>query len=206
MGPHSNAVDLSGDLPDPWDTSTGDTLPGDRSTDSDELISRLAGDDVERLMGGGKPLPQRVVSSPVQELASQLDNFFTELRQKQTETMAALARQEEHQQQQGGLIIDEAERRALVGDLQIDEAGSEIQHFDDHESAAAMSAEMSAAHRLFIDPDPAPAWYARPLDWCGGAIESLSPALRVLISLTAICTFLAACAALVYVLILRQQG
>src|SRR5437762_2624937 len=98
MGPH--AVDL----PDPFD-SYGDTLPGDRN-DTDELISRLAGDDVERLMGG-KP---RV--GPVQELTSQLDDFFEELRQRQTESMQALARQE-----QGGMIINEAERQALVGDL-----------------------------------------------------------------------------------------
>jgi hypothetical protein len=57
---------------------------------------------------------------------------------------------------------------------------------------------------MFLDPDPAPAWYARPLHWCGGMIESLSPGARILVNLTAILSFLAACAVLVYVLILRQ--
>ena len=106
MGPNPHAVDL----PDPWD-SPGDTIPGNRS-DNEDLISRLAGDDVERLMGG-RPVSR---AGPVQELTSQLDDFFEQLRQKQTETIQALARQD-----QGALVIDEDERRALVGDLDMDE-------------------------------------------------------------------------------------
>jgi hypothetical protein len=172
MGPH--AVDL----PDPFEDygdAPGDALLGDGN---DELISRLAGDDVERLMGGHARV------GPVQELTSQLDNFFEELRQRQTQTIQALARQE-----QGGLVIDEAERQALVGDL-----GGDLDRID---SPLAM-------HQAFVDPDPRPAWYARPLDWCGGMIESLSPGARIVVNITAVLSFLAACAVLAYVLILRQ--
>ena len=172
MGPH--AVDL----PDPWDTP-GDTIPGN---ESDDLISRLAGDDVERLMGGR---PARVGAGPVQELTSQLDNFFEELRQRQTETIQALARQE-----QGGLIINDAERQALVGDLDMDEA-SDIE-------------TTLAAHAGFVDPDPHPAWYARPIEWCGAMMESLSTPARITVNIVAVLSFLAACAALIYVIILRQ--
>jgi hypothetical protein len=194
MGPHhdGNAIDL----PDPWDTSTGDTIPGSVSggENDEELISRLAGDDVERLIGGRALPQQRGGTGPVQELTSQLDQFFAELRQKQTETIQALARQDEGGVS-GGLVIDDAERQALVGDLQLDDPlpPSELQ------ASPAIS-----PHRLFIDAEPAPAWYARPLHWGGGMIESLSPAARILVSLTAILSFLAAGAALVYVLILRQ--
>ena len=179
MGPH--AVDL----PDPFDAfgdTPGDTLPADRN-DTEELISRLAGDDVERLMGG-RPVAR---AGPVQELTSQLDNFFEELRQRQTESIQALARQE--QGGQGGPIVNEAERQALVGDFEMDEPSG---------------VQTLSPHRMFLDPDPAPAWYARPLHWCGGMIESLSPGARILVNLTAILSFLGACAVLVYVLILRQ--
>ena len=184
MGPNPHAA-VGDDLPDPWE-GPGDTLPGDRN-DSDELISRLAGDDVERLMGG-RPVGR---AGPVEELTSQLDDFFEQLRQKQSETMQALARTE---QQSGGLIINEAERQALVCDLGMDALD---------ESDPVPMAGLSP-HRMFLDPDPAPVWYLKPLDLCGGMIESLSPAVRILVNIAAVVSFLAAGAALVYVIILRQ--
>src|SRR5205807_329827 len=74
MGPTSSRPDAV-DLPDPWDTSTGDTVPGAPGSDreTEELISRLAGDDVQSLMGG-RGLPQPPRPGPVQQLTSQLDD------------------------------------------------------------------------------------------------------------------------------------
>src|SRR5437764_3078093 len=76
------------DLPDPMDD------PNQTHGDPDELISQLAGDEIDRLLGPDTPgwQPAEVAPSPpavlarsaapVEQLAAQLDRVFDEIRQQ----------------------------------------------------------------------------------------------------------------------------
>lgn len=48
-----------------------------------------------------------------------------------------------------------------------------------------------------------PSALLRPLDWCGSVVESLSPRMRFMLSATSAMSFVAGCAAVVYVLMIR---
>ena len=120
----------------------------------------------------------------MQELTSQLDTFFEELRQRQAETVAVVDAIPEAQP----IEINQAERAAL-------DAGDESDQ-----------PEPSPPRELFpsYESKKQTPLLFRPLEHGGRLVESLSPTARVVISLTSLLSFLAACAALAYVLILRH--
>jgi len=183
MAPRSFTADADDiDLPDPLDSDQGQP-----AGDNEDLLSQLAGDAVNRMMDGGPPDPapadpaDAARLNPVQELTSQLDTFFEELRQRQAEAAAVVDAIPEA----NPIIIDSEERAAL-------------------EAADESDGVAPPPRRDLLDTHkPVPA-ITRPLHWCGGLIESLAPAARGVINVTAILSFLAACAALAYVLMLRR--
>jgi len=167
------------DMPDPLESSEDH-----RVGNSEDLLSQLAGDAVNRMMAENAvdPPPSRL--NPVQELTSQLDTFFEELRQRQAETAAAV----DAIPDANPIEINDAERAAL-------DAGGEWE-----------ASEPPPPRELFPSYEskrPTP-WLLRPLAGGGRLVETLSPAARAVISVTSILSFLAACAALGYVLILRH--
>jgi hypothetical protein len=180
------AADDEIDLPDPLDAAA-DAPAGD----GEDLLSQLAGDAVNRMMDGGpaasSPDPRL---NPVQELTSQLDTFFEELRQRQAEAAAVVDSIPEAQP----IVINDDERAALNG----------INATDDADADGEVDAVPPPPRGLLDSQKPVPV-LTRPLHWCGGLIESLSPGSRALINVTAILSFLAACAALAYVLLLRRM-
>jgi hypothetical protein len=190
---HSSLTPAAGDeeidLPDPLDG------PEEQPAgDSADLLSQLAGDAVNRMMGDGPPDPAPAAESrlnPVQELTSQLDTFFEELRERQAEAAAVVDAIPEAQT----IVIDPAERAALRAMDDINETNE----MDEVEGTPP-----PPPRRDLLETHKPVRAIARPLHWCGGLIESLSPGARGVINVTAILSFLAACAALAYVLMLRH--
>jgi len=165
------------DLPDPLENAEDQPLG-----DGEDLLSQLAGDAVNRMMADPVAEAPGIVLNPVQELTSQLDTFFEELRQRQDQAVAVVDAIPEAEP----IRIDEQERAAL--------------------DAPADSQDTASPHALFdpVEPHGPANWTGRLADRVSAPIESLSPASRALISATAIVSFLAACAALTYVLIVRS--
>src|SRR5439155_2826502 len=92
------------DLPDPLESSEDH-----RVGNSEDLLSQLAGDAVNRMMAENAVDPPPPRLNPVQELTSQLDTFFEELRQRQAETAAAV----DAIPDANPIEINDAERAAL---------------------------------------------------------------------------------------------
>ena len=186
------------ELPDPLDPSD-DVAVG--NGDADALISRLAGDAVERMLSSDslEPIAPEMRSeatpasrlNPVQELTSQLDTFFDELRQRQEEAAAVVDAIPEA----NPLEINEQERVALDS---LDENGE--QPVESTEPPAPPPPRDLIAQYESKKSTP---WLLRPLDRGGAVVEGMSPLVRGLVNISVVVSFLAACAALVYVLILR---
>jgi hypothetical protein len=175
MGPPAPAVDL----PDPLDSSEDQPVGN-----SEDLLSQLAGDAVDRMMAGepAQPAEPQPQLNPVQELTSQLDTFFEELRERQAEAAAAIDAIPEA----NPIEINDQERAALDAS---DEPAEETRPKD-----LITSYESKKPTPLLL----------RPLDRWGARVESLSPVARFVISMTALLSFIAACAALAYVLIMSR--
>jgi hypothetical protein len=171
------------DFPDPMETR--DDVPLARTED---LLSQLAGEEVDRLLSDGPEgaSPPRV--GPVEELTAQLDTFFHELRQREATPPARAFAPEER------VEIGEDERALL------DPADFGSADEDDE------PAEMPRAMLRSMEIQKPPPTFLRPLNWFAGPIESLTPTSRAVVSVTAIFCFIAGCAAIAYVLMLRQQG
>ena len=178
------------DLPDPLDPS--DDVPVGVGN-GDALISRLAGDAVDRMLSSDslEPIAPEMQSeatsrlNPVQELTSQLDTFFEELRQRQEEAAAVVDAIPEA----NPLEVDEQERTAL--DFPVEESVENSEPPAPRDLIAQYEAKK---------PTP---WLLRPIDRGGAVVEGMSPLVRGLVNVSVVVSFLAACAALVYVLILR---
>ena len=182
MGLPAGAVDL----PDPLESA--ENAP---AGDGEDLLSQLAGDAVNRMMGdenagAGAFATPKPLLNPVQELTSQLDTFFEELRQRQAEAAAVV----DSIPEANPIAINDQERAAL-----------DAPELDD--SAAPEPAPPRDLIAQYESKKPTPL-LLRPFDRGGAVVERLSPFARFLVSATALLSFLAAAAALVYVLILRQ--
>jgi hypothetical protein len=177
------------DFPDPLDESDERSL----TVSSEDLLSQLADDAVDRMLSSDSLEPitdERAapapVLNPVQELTSQLDTFFEELRQRQEEAAAVVDAIPEA----NPLEIDEQERAAL--DSPVEDTSSPPD--------PATPKDLIAQYE---SKKPTP-WLMRPFDRGAAAMEAMSPLLRGIINVSVVASFLAACAALVWVLILRQ--
>jgi hypothetical protein len=181
------------DLPDPLDSSDDSPIGN-----SEDLLSQLAGDAVVRMLSSDsfepiadeEPPELAPLMNPVQELTSQLDTFFEELRQRQAEAAAVVDAIPEA----NPLSINEEERAAL---------DAPTTGLDDESTTTA--SEPSTPKDLIAQYEtkkPTPL-LLRPFDRGGAVIESLSPLMRGMVNVIVVAGFLAACAALTYVLILR---
>jgi hypothetical protein len=167
------------DLPDPLETSD-DLTAGS----TEDLLSQLAGDQIDRLMSGQ---PRRAIdpdqsSGPVEQLTNQLDNFFEELLQREGQPVEAPAPRLQQLEEQDDLSPTQEELDSLHGIA-------------------------FAPPRALFPPRPEPApepAYLRPLNWLSDPIESLPTGARWAVGIAAIVCFLAGCGALAYVLMLRQ--
>ena len=200
MGPPAR---VAVDLPDPLDSSEAP------QGDGEDLMSELAGDAVNRMMSDDSLEPIRddeladappgiAVLNPVQELTSQLDTFFEELRVRQEEVAAAIDAIPEA----NPIGIDDLERAAL--DAPTTTTG------DDTEAASSLppiEPKATTPRDLIAqyESKKTTPWLLRPFDRGGAVVERLSPVARFFLSATAVLSFLSACAALVYVLMLRRM-
>ena len=171
-------------LPDPLDSD-----PNETHGDPDELISQLAGDEIDRLLGPDTPgwqpaaiapsraLARKPASSagpPVEQLAAQLDRVFEKIRQKpqldeinDPEPVLVMRRHGEAENDASG-----EPRNTLIAPL---------------------------------EEDPLPA-LLKPLAWLNTPVIDASRGTRIAVSIVSILTFLFSLGALAYVLMLRGQG
>lgn len=185
------------DLPDPLDSSQ-DTSLGN----GEDLLSQLAGDAVARMLSSDslEPIdaepgeistaPPPPPLNPVQELTSQLDTFFEELRQRQVEAVAVVDAIPEA----NPLEINDQERAALDAPQATDQGPPPLPSTE-----PATPKDLIAQYE---SKKPTP-WLMRPLDRGAAVVESMSPLMRGIVNMAVVASFLAALAALAYVLILR---
>jgi hypothetical protein len=181
------------DFPDPLDSSDEAEVG-----DGEDLLSQLAGDEVDRMMSSDSLEPissdeaagRAARLNPVQELTSQLDTFFEELRHRQEEAAAVVDQIPEA----NPIEINEQERAAL-------DAGGDEELAGD--IAAPEQPETPKDLIAHYESKKSTPLLLRPFDRGGAWIEGLSPLIRATVNLLVVVTFLAACAALAYVLMLR---
>ena len=172
-----------GGLPDPLDSD-----PNETHGDPDELISQLAGDEIDRLLGPDAPRwepadiaptpsplavkPKRE-AAPVEELAAQLDRVFEEIRQQRN-------------------AADPIDPEPVLVMRRRDEPEAE-------------ETPVEPRHTLIapLEEDPLPPML-KPLAWLNAPVAELSSGARLAVSVISILTFLFSISALAYVLMLRQ--
>ena len=210
------------DLPDPLD-SPGDVSPADVSLGrAEDLLSQLAGDEIDRLMTEPAPrlatqaarevarevprLPahplalatepdQEIVSvSPaeLQALSAQLGSFFDAV----DEGLLSPALPSSH-----------FEGCATNGEVTI-ELIRRDGHLDDEYPPENLlenrpARQVRAALTAPFDADPTPA-YLKPLEWLANPIAALSASARRAVGALAVVSFLSAAGLLAYVLMLRN--
>jgi len=213
------------DLPDPLEPPRGDPLGGTE----EDLLTQLVGDDIDRMLSADDlPLTGH---GAVQELTSQLGTFFQELhRREQTKPAAPkppaskrpassassrrppeLARPQPEPSVavplEEQLEISHDEMQALRPD---DVFGDEEEADDAVAGQAGHDVEPSdgprPAHAVLaaVVPEEPEPLYLKPLNWLSDPIASLSSGARAAVSVTAVMSFVGACAAMAYVLILTR--
>jgi hypothetical protein len=160
---------------------------------ADELISRLAGDEVERLISSDDnivPLTESelAVRGPekpsVEELAAQLDEVFEQIR------VGAPA--------PPPVRIDLSEPEPMT----LPEPVLAMRRYDEADAQEPRELEY---RRSLLEPidDPPPALF-RALAWLNAPVMRLAPGSRVLVSAVSLLSFAGSLGALIYVLMLRR--
>jgi hypothetical protein len=214
------------DLPDPLEPPRGDPLGGTE----EDLLSQLVGDDIDRMLSADDlPLTGR---GAVQELTSQLGTFFQELHKReqtkppapaapkkrpasaasssasrrppelarpQPEPSAAVPLEEQ-------LEISHDEMQALRPDdvFGDDSTGDDIAGEIGHDVEPADGPRPAHAVLAAVVPEEPEPLYLKPLNWISDPIASLSGGARALVNVTAVLSFVGACAAMAYVLVLTH--
>lgn len=178
------------ELPDPLGPPGRDPLNGSE----EDLLSQMAGDEVDRLLSADDLVPL-LGHGAVQEMKSQIGEFFDQLHQRQRPAgpvplAAELLEPHEVPPREDTQTIEDQSNALRAADV----FGPEDDELTESSSALLGSAVEQA-------PEP---FYLAPLNWLSDPIASLSAGGRALISTMAIMSFLSACAALAYVLILTR--
>ena len=213
------------DLPDPLEPPRGDPLGGTE----EDLLSQLVGDDIDRMLSADDlPITGR---GAVDELKSQLGTFFQELHKREQMKPAAprptaakrppsaassssrrapeLARPQPEPSPavplEEQLEISRDEMQALrpddvFGD-DLDDTATDQPAHDVEPSDGPRPAHAVLAAVMPEEPEPL---YLKPLNWLSDPIASLSGGARAAVSVTAVMSFLGACAAMAYVLVLTH--
>jgi hypothetical protein len=195
------------ELPDPLAPSRHDLLGGSE----EDLLSRMAGDEVDRLLSADDLVPL-LGHGAVQEMKSQIGNFFDQLHQRErkpatpkpvtapapevlppaTESFADPMQNGTFEPIEERIEIEGAERMALHAEDIFDADDPS----DISESSQALLAPVAQEIREPL--------YLKPLNWLSDPIASLSGGGRALVSTGAVVSFIGACAALAYVLVLTH--
>jgi hypothetical protein len=177
------------DFPDPLDNTPKLSLDN-----ADELISQLAGDDIDRLIHPSEhwqpqETPRDVVHIPAtkkaaspEDLAAELDDVFERIRKQELTPPAP--------------TIDTSEPEPIT----LPEPVLAMRRFDEPEATDI------EPRRTLIQPleePPLPA-VLRPLAWINAPVAQLSGKSRWAVNLVSVVSFVGSIAAFVYVLVLRR--
>lgn len=160
-----------------------------------KLPHKLSSSDDEILLEPLNRLPPDVADVPNDELMSQLagDAIERMMSNRASGPVEQLTAQigaffEELQERHTvAAVVSMEERRELEEEL------ANIPEATPIENPAALLAPVEAKPSVLM----------RPFDYCGGIVEAMSPRVRLLVSATSVLSFVAGCAALTYVLLLR---
>jgi len=178
-------------------------LPRLELGNADELISQLAGDEIERLVNSDDNLtpitdadlalaaPAREEKPSVDDLAAQLDQVFEEIRTRAPSPPP--------------VRIDLSEPEPIT----LPEPVLAMRRYDEPESRemrGGIDADELAGRKSLLDPidDPPPA-VIRWMAWLNAPVTQLSAGPRMLVSVASLISFGGSVAALVYVLMLRRS-
>ncbi|MEA2734508.1 MAG: hypothetical protein QOE14_959 [Humisphaera sp.] len=195
------------DLPDPLGESHDIPMAS-----ADDLLSEIVDDDVERLMSGEYD-PVHPAGKAVERLQQQIGSFLDEIRERERKTPPppptpklpptpqphARARTVEK------LLLREEEIAPSLDDL-VGPTREELVglHSGEFEPTAARGPAESRALLAPVDEAADEPIYLKPLDWMSAPIARMSGRTRIAVSMFAVMSFLAGCAALGYVLMLRH--
>jgi hypothetical protein len=184
------------DLPDPLN-STPDHTPQLSLDNADDLISQLAGEEIDRLIGPDEQWQPRAPSrepiaisrpvaseqKPVEDLAAELDQLFDEIRTQQ----APPPRPE----------IDTSDPEPIT----LPEPVLAMRKFEEIDDRDLVG------RRSLLDPieDPPLPKVLRPLAWLNAPVAQLQGKSRLAINAVSLLSFVGSVAAFVYVLILRKN-
>ena len=195
---------------------------------ADDLLSEMVDNDVERLMSGEFD-PIVPGHKAVERLQHQIGKFLDEVRQREQTAAAPAAPRVAEAPKAAAPPKPPAAPRVPIAPrtpapiekprVYEDEAGPSLDdlvgptheqliglHSGEFEPTAARGPAESRALLAPVDVAANESALLKPLDWMSAPVAAMSGRSRVLVSMLAVTSFLAGCAALGYVLMLRHGG
>jgi hypothetical protein len=199
------------ELPDPLQAA-----PESPKTSTDELLSQLAGEEIDRLLAevdAGAPRDARAAASPIDvspplrpELEKEQEGVAPAAPEGVAEPAAPSSKDETVTAE-----LDALFSAAVEKDKADEEAAAAAAAIAAEQTSAAERAGLSTvaamapAPEAAVEDDNAPLpLYLRPLEWLNAPLMIFPPAVRDLVGKVAIVTLINAVAILAYVLIVRR--